>query len=86
MTIDKKEIITLPKWLVIVLLPSIISAIVTLSMVSLYAGGITEKVKKSESEIELLNKNKFDRNEANLMLNSLNRIENKLDSYISNNK
>ena len=85
MTIDKKDIITLPKWLVILVFPMIISGIMTLSLVSLYAGGLKEKVEKTEIDVRDLDQSKVDRNEATQMLNSLNRIETKLDSYILKN-
>lgn len=85
MTIDKKETVTLPKWLVILVAPMLISGVVSISFVSLYAGGLKEKVEKTEIEVKDLDQSKVDRNEAIQMQGSLNRIESKLDSYILKN-
>lgn len=83
MTIDKKEVITLPKWLVILVLPMLVSAIVAFGAISAWKGSYETKAERNEHEIQKLYDQKTDRTEMNILLNTLNRIENKLDSHIS---
>lgn len=61
----------------------LISAIVTISVFSFTSGGLNEKVSKQQIEIQHINQNKVDRNETNYIINSLSRIESKLDTHIS---
>ena len=63
----------------------LISGLVTIVMVSIFAGGLMEKVDETAVKVKDLDQTKVERNEANNMLNSLNRIETKLDSYILKN-
>ena len=86
MTIDKKEVITLPKWLVILVLPMLISAIVAFGSISAWKGSYETKAMRNEQEIQKLDEKKVDRNEFNQLINTLNRIENKFDSHVSENK
>jgi len=82
MTIDKKEVITLPKWLVILVLPMIVSLVVSFGLMSETKATLETKAHRNEAEIQKLYDQKTDRNEMNLLINTLNRIENKLDSHI----
>ena len=83
MTIDKKEVITLPKWLVILVLPMLVSGLVAYGAMSSWKGSYENKVETNEIQIQKLDEKKVDRNEYNQLLNTLNRIENKLDNHIS---
>lgn len=82
MTVNKNEIITLPKWLVILVLPMLVSAIMTISIISNEKGTYNEKVNKHTIEIEALKMDKIDRNELNFIIPALSRIEGKLDTHI----
>ena len=86
MTIDKKDVVTLPKWLVILVLPMIISAIVAYGLVSETKATLETKSVRNEQEITRLQDQKIDRNELNQLINTLNRIELKLDNHIEPNK
>ena len=83
MTIDKKDVITLPKWLVILVLPMLVSGLVAFGAISTWKGSYETKASRNEAEIQKLYDQKTDRNEMNLLINTLNRIENKLDAHIS---
>ena len=83
MTVDKKEVITLPKWLVILVLPMLVSGLVAYGAMSSWKGSYENKVETNEIQIQKLDEKKVDRNEYNQLLNTLNRIENKLDNHIS---
>ena len=83
MTIDKKEVITLPKWLIVLVLPMLVSGLVAYGAISSWKGSYENKVETNELQIQRLDERKVDRNEFNQLLNTLNRIENKLDNHIS---
>ncbi|MBV5313778.1 MAG: hypothetical protein JZU47_10810 [Prolixibacteraceae bacterium] len=83
MTVDKKDIITIPKWLVIWVAPMLVSAIVAFGTISAWKGKYETKAARNEQEIQRLDERKVDRKEMDLLLNTLNRIENKLDSHVS---
>lgn len=83
MTVDKKDVITIPKWLVIWVAPMVVSAVVAFGTISAWKGKYETKAIRNEQEIQRLDEKKVDRNELNQLINTLNRIENKLDSHIS---
>jgi len=83
MTVDKKEVITLPKWLVILVLPMLVSGLVAYGAMSSWKGTYENKVETNEVQIQRLEEKKVNRDEYNQLINTLNRIENKLDNHIS---
>lgn len=81
MTISKSEVITIPKWLVIVLFPILIGGI---------AGFAASKASaaKTETRVEVLQKDvekKANQTEFMIIQNQLNRMESKLDKHITGN-
>jgi len=82
MTIDKKEVITLPKWLVILVLPMLISAIITYGGLSGTKATLQTKALRNEQEIQRLYDQKCDRNEFNKLYDIMIRVENKVDKHI----
>lgn len=84
MTVDKKEVITIPKWLVIWVIPMIISLIVAYGTISTWKGSYETKAIRNEQEIIRLQDQKVDRNEIANLREQLNRIESKLDQHIEN--
>ena len=86
MTLDKNDIITLPKWLVIVVLPMIVSAIISFGLFRANAAKQEEKVSNVINVTNELKQTKVDRNEFIMIQNQLNRIESKVDRYIENKK
>jgi len=86
MTLDKNDIITLPKWLVILVLPMIVSAIISFGLFRANAAQQEEKVNNVVITTNELKQNKVDRNEFIMIQNQLNRIEGKVDTHMSNDK
>lgn len=85
MTIEKSDKVNLPTWLVVLLLPMLISLITTLGVYSFSSGKQSKQVeintkiletKVNVGEFEMIKK-QLDRIEINQ-----NRIENKLDNHI----
>lgn len=85
MTIDKKEVITLPKWLVILVLPGLVSALVAYGAWSSWKGSTDTESQRNKQDIQKLYDQKADRSENTLIMNSLERIEKKLDDHIDKN-
>lgn len=83
MTIDKKEVITIPRWWVILFAPMLVAGIVAYGTMNAWKGSYEETARRNNEEIQKLYEQKCDRNEMNLLLNTLDRIENKLDTHIS---
>lgn len=86
MTINKEDVITLPKWLVIVVLPMTVSAIISFGVFKAGAAKQEEKVSNIENVTDKLEREKVDRNEFTLIQSQLNRIEEKVDAHMSNDK
>jgi len=80
MTIDNKKSVTIPVWLI-----SIIMAVTTAGFT---AWGIVSVVKtktiRNETDIEILRKEKISRDEFNLVLFKLNILERKIDEINEN--
>ena len=82
MTIDKREVITIPKWIILIVLPIVIGGIGGYATSRFNAG-------KSETRINYLEKtidNKVDRNEFQQIEKLLIRIDGKLDDHIKSHK
>lgn len=82
MTLDKKEVITLPKWLVIIVAPMIVAGIVTYGSVNFWKGSAETKINRAEAEIQKLDEKKLDRDEFEQLMKTINRVEDKLDKHI----
>lgn len=86
MTLDKNDIITLPKWLVIVVLPMVVSAIISFGLFRANAAQQEEKVNNVINVTNELKQNKVERNEFIMIQNQLNRIEEKVDAHMNSDK
>jgi hypothetical protein len=86
MTIDKERYVKIPLWLVTYLIPGLVALLTTISVLSAEKAKQQTKSEKYEQEIKVLQETKVDRNEFTQFMNSLNRIENKLDSHIDRDK
>jgi hypothetical protein len=78
MTIDKKEVITIPKWLVIVMVPLTLGLIGGYSSSKFMAGKRDADITHLQQQVQ----NKVDRNEIQMIQEALTRIESKLDKHI----
>ena len=86
MTVDRNESIKIPKWLVMYVMPGLVSLVVSYGV---FKGNEarTDTILIQHSEaIKNIQDTKVDRNEQNLILNSLQRIEIKLDRHIEGSK
>jgi hypothetical protein len=79
MTIDKKHVVTIPVWLLVLILPILISGIVGYAA-SRYNSGATERqVDINTGRLDNVEKDKVDNGEFDMLKDQLNRIETKTD-------
>lgn len=83
MTVDKKEVITIPKWLVIWISPAIVSIIIGYGAYKTFSANIETIQIMQKDQIKQLQDSKIDRNEFNIILQQLDKIEKKLDQHIN---
>lgn len=79
MTIPKERTVNIPVWLVSILLPLVIGAGGTYVTYNQQASRTEFKTNENSKQIEYLQSDKIGRNEFNLILKQLDRIEDKLD-------
>lgn len=79
MTIPKEKTINIPIWLVSILLPLLIGAGGAYVTYNNQAARTEFKTIENSKQIELIQKDKVGRDEFNLILKQLDRIEDKLD-------
>jgi hypothetical protein len=82
MTVDKKDVITISKWKVMILIPALVSFISAVLTVWGAKAELQNEVLNQKQEINKLFDTKVDRSEQTLILKSLERIEAKLDGHI----
>lgn len=80
MTIDKKEVVILPKWLIFLLLPMLVSAIVAYGIMTASGAVVQSKIQQHSEDINKIQDNKIDRHEFNLIIKQLDAIQKKLDT------
>lgn len=81
MTVDKDRYIKIPIWLVSVFLPILIALIISFGAYKVSSATFETKIKRNEQEIE----KRVTRDEFDLVLKGIERIENKLDKHITVN-
>lgn len=81
MTISKSEVITIPKWLVIVLFPIIIGGITGYAASKASAAKVETKTELLQKEVE----KKANQTEFLIIQKQMDRIEGKLDKHIGGN-
>lgn len=79
MTISKERTINIPVWLVSILLPLIIGVAGTFVTYNVKSAETEFKTNANSKQIELIQNDKIGRNEFNLIIKQLDRIEDKLD-------
>jgi hypothetical protein len=85
MTIDKREVITIPKWLVIVLIPIIMGSIGGFAVGRFDAGRNSKQIEVNTKRLDVVERNKVDMETFKVIEGSLQRIEDKLDKHIDKN-
>ena len=81
MTLDKNNVIRIPTWLIAVFLPLVISIIAAIIVSNANGAATRKQVEINTDQI----KEKVSRNEFDIIKDQLDRIENKVDNYISKN-
>lgn len=79
MTIDKREQITLPVWVISGLVSIILAGFTTWGIISAKASALDIRATHNENNIETLRKEKVNRDELLLILDKLNGMEKKQD-------
>jgi hypothetical protein len=84
MTINKSDVVTLPKWLIIIIIPIMLGSIGYAA--SRFAAGKQDKqIEVNTKRLDVVESNKIDRVQFEMIENSLIRIESKLDGHIDKN-
>lgn len=76
---DKSKTVTLPVWLISVIISILITGFTTWGIVSTKNATLETKTARVEEDIRNLQAEKVDRNEFKMVVDKLNSIENKLD-------
>lgn len=86
MTLDKEKYVTLPQWALSGLVSIILAGVTTWGVISAKAATLELRATHNENNIERLQESKVSRDEFNLVLEQLNRIEKKLDEHTKETK
>jgi hypothetical protein len=89
MTIDKREVITIPKWLVILFVPLIFGGVGGFATGSFGRGQVVKQVEVNTKRLDSVEKDKIGQGEMSMLKTQLDRIETrqarieeKLDKHI----
>jgi len=82
MTIDKREVITIPKWLMVIIIPLVMGGLGGYAMNRYNSGKQEKQIEINTKRLDLVETNKVDINEFRMIEESLGRIERKLDGHI----
>jgi hypothetical protein len=82
MTLNKADVITIPKWLVIVIIPLVLGGIGGYATSRFDKGRQEKQIEVNTKRLDVVESNKVDREQFIMIENTLTRIENKLDSHI----
>jgi Sec-independent protein translocase protein TatA len=82
MTIDKRDQITLPKWLVIIVIPIIVGGFSGLASSMYSLGGAVKQIEINTKRLDIVEGEIVTQAEITKIDNSLGRIENKLDLHL----
>ena len=83
MTVNRNDVITIPKWLVIWLLPMLIAGITSYGFYRANNAKLEEKIASQEKTVIKIENNKVSTGEFKMMQGQLDRIETKLDQHIT---
>ena len=86
MTIDKSKTVTLPVWLISVLLSLLITGFTTWGMLSSTKATLELKAQRNEQDIRSLYTEKVNKDVFETVLVKLNEINNKLDQHVKETK
>jgi lipopolysaccharide export LptBFGC system permease protein LptF len=81
MTIDKSKTVTLPVWLVSVIVSLLVTGFTTWGILTSTKATLEIRAARNEREIESLRQEKVNRTEFTMVLEKLNTIERKLDTH-----
>lgn len=86
MTVSKDKQVTLPVWLISVLISVIFTGFTTWGIISAKAATLEIRASHNENNIKMLQENSASKDEFNLVREQLNRIEKKLDAHTEDMK
>ena len=86
MTIDKSKTVTLPVWLISVLLSLLITGFTTWGMLSSTKATLELKAQRNEQDIRNLQTEKVNKDVFETVLTKLNEINKKLDEHVKETK
>ena len=82
MTADNSKSITVPIWLISILMSILTATVISWGIIST----VRTKIDRAEIDIEMLRKEKIQREEFNMVLDKLINIETMLDNHIAKDK
>lgn len=86
MTIDKSKQVTLPVWLVSLIISLLATGFTTWGIISSKATSLDVRATHNEQNIKTLQETKVSRDEYKLVIDMLHSIESKLDRHIVESK
>ena len=86
MTVDRNEVITIPKWILVVLLPLTVTAVTSFGIFRSQSAKQDEKLLNQEKKITYIETSKVNREEFIMLKEQLNRIESKIDKHLDTNQ
>lgn len=86
MTIEKKEQVTIPVWLLSVIISLLITGFTTWGIITAKSAALDEKAQRNRDDIVKLESQKVDKNEFLYIKEKLESIEKKLDNHINATK
>ena len=86
MTVEKKEQVTIPVWLLSAIVSLLITGFTTWGIITAKSATLEEKAQRNRDDIVKLESQKVDKNEFLYIKEKLESIENKLDTHIKDTK
>lgn len=82
MTINKKDTITIPKWLLMLLIPVLVGGVSGLITSSFTLGKNSKQIEINTKRLDMVESDKVNLKQFSMIEKSLERIENKLDLHL----
>lgn len=86
MTIDKSKTVTLPVWLISVIISLLVTGFTTWGMLASTKATLELKAERNEKDIRNLQDEKVSKDNFQMVLEKLNSIDKKLDEHVKETK
>lgn len=83
MTVNKNDVITIPKWLVIIILPMLVAGVTSFGFYKANTAKQEEKLNSTEKQLIRIDDSKVSKAEFGMLKDQLGRIEDKLDKHMT---